>query len=142
MDNAELLMHINKHCPNPLTNLLPKEPTTNERAKALKKFIEGIAEEVGGAITTEGALEKALTKNSDELRSCLIRALCGGVHSAALWRCSPGGPIRVAQDVFNEACGSFDSSMIARWVANSGRFKRKANTVQILQGHDKSRKTK
>ena len=62
MDNAELLMHINKHCPNPLTNLLPKEPTTNERAKALKKFIEGIAEEVGGAITTEGALEKALTK--------------------------------------------------------------------------------
>ena len=104
------------------------EQATVHVRELLEKAVESTC---GPLIRTERKLKSEAAGNSAEgsKRKLLLRAIAGGVESKHIWRICRGAPVKVAQDVFSQAQRLADCSMIARWIANSGKRKRSADMV-------------
>ena len=135
MTEKDLYSFCKKQCRSDLVSALPGKPGRRQLDLARKEFLRVLSESIGPAISSEATLSREWGRknNGDSSRkSLMMRALAGGLRSDILWRVFVGCPNNVAIAVFEEAERILNPSLILRWVANSGRRRRKADESSTL----------
>ena len=126
--NEELCDFITKNCPSYLRALLPPAPAADEILNAKRALLKRLADDLGPAISSVPAL-RALAAKGEPIRALLMRGLAGEMTPHDLRKVWPGGPVHVAENVFSESARGLDPQHVVRWVGNTGRKRRRAEST-------------
>ena len=126
MSSEEILKIVHDKLSSCILDQVPPPPSTKQIQAAERELIGTVREYAGAPFRTEEMFRKECGNTDRMPRHLLMRAIAGGLSSAALYRCLPGGPVRTALAVYQASRDMNDRSLIVRWLKNAGQRRRTA----------------
>ena len=126
MSSEEILKFAHDKLSSCILDQVPPPPSTKQIQAAERELIETVRKNAGAPFRTEEMFRKECRKANRMPRHLLMRAIAGGLSSAALYRCLSGGPVRTALAVYQASRDMNDRSLIVRWLNNAGQRRRAA----------------